>query len=319
MFNMYKYQLTIIIPHYNTPDLLDTMLASIPQKEEVQIIVVDDNSTQKQQELQNVLDKHSSKNLEFYISPHTEHSTGLCRNVGLDHALGKWILFGDADDYYTDGWFNIIRDFFDSDYDLVFFQPTSIVLSTGEAGTRHQMYVDKIRAYCKNPNPQTELLLRYDIASVCLKLHRRSMIEKHNIRFERGLAEDTLFSAECGKQCEKLTCINRTLYCVTERSGSKTAAISKELYDQRVKVKIRKCGMLYKILDDDGISFLHLENVGLQILYSAFADKMGIRKVMEYVKLLRKEGVPVINRKHANPFTFLRIFLNSVNARLRRR
>ncbi|MGM9592662.1 MAG: glycosyltransferase family 2 protein [Oscillospiraceae bacterium] len=316
---MDKYQLSIIIPHYNTPDLLDTMLTSIPQREDVQVIVVDDNSTRELQELQNVLNKHSSKNLEFYISPHTEHSTGLCRNVGLDHALGKWILFGDADDYYTNGWLDIVQEFFDSDYDLVFFQPTSIVLSTGEAGTRHQMYEDKIRTYCNDPTPQNELLLRYDTASVCLKLHRRSLIEKHNIRFEQGLAEDTLFSAECGKCCEKLACINKALYCITERSGSKTAAISKSLYDQRVKVKIRKCGMLYKILDDESIVFLQLENVGLQVLYSAFADKMGIRKIVEYARLLRAEGVPIINRKHANPFTLFRRFLKSVIGRLRRR
>ena len=316
---MDKYQISIIIPHYNTPDLLDTMLASIPQREDVQVIVVDDNSTRELQELQNVLKKHSSKNLEFYINPNAEHSTGLCRNVGLDHALGKWILFGDADDYYTVGWFDIIQEFFDSDYDLVFFQPTSIVLSTGEAGTRHQMYVDKIRTYCDNPTPQNELLLRYDTASVWLKLHRRSLIEKHCIRFERGLAEDTLFSAECGKHCKKLTCINKTIYCVTERRGSKTASISKELYDQRVKVKIRKCGMLYKILDDESIVFLQLENVGLQTLYSAFADKMGIKKIVEYARLLRAEGVPIINRKHANPITLFRRFLKSVIGRLRRR
>lgn len=316
---MDKYQLSIIIPHYNTPDLLDTMLASIPQREDVQVIVVDDNSTRELPELQNVLNKHSSKNLEFYINPNAEHSTGLCRNVGLDHALGKWILFGDADDYYTVGWFDIIQEFFDSDYDLVFFQPTSIVLSTGEAGTRHQMYVDKIRTYCDNPTPQNELLLRYDTASVCLKLHRRSLIEKHCIRFERGLVEDTLFSAECGKHCKKLTCINKTIYCITERRGSKTASISKELYDQRVKVKIRKCGMLYKILDDESIVFLQLENVGLQTLYSAFADKMGIKRVVEYARLLRAEGVPIINRKHANPITLFRRFLKSVIGRLRRR
>lgn len=315
---MDKYQLSIIIPHYNTPDLLDTMLTSIPQREDVQVIVVDDNSTRELQELQNVLNKHSSKNLEFYINPHTEHSTGLCRNVGLDHALGKWILFGDADDYYTNGWLDIIQEFFDSDYDLVFFQPTSIVLSTGEAGTRHQMYEDKIRTYCNDPTPQNELLLRYDTASVCLKLHRRSLIEKHNIRFEQGLVEDTLFSAECGKCCEKLACINKALYCITERSGSKTAAISKSLYDQRVKVKIRKCGMLYKILDDESIVFLQLENVGLQVLYSAFADKMGIRKIVEYARLLRAEGVPIINRKHFSLIKIGHALVHSIYNRLKK-
>jgi len=35
---------SIIIPHKNTPDLLQKCIDSIPHREDVQIIVVDDNS-----------------------------------------------------------------------------------------------------------------------------------------------------------------------------------------------------------------------------------------------------------------------------------
>ncbi|MBQ5474281.1 MAG: glycosyltransferase, partial [Lachnospiraceae bacterium] len=36
---------SIIIPHYNIPDLLMRCLKSIPVSEDIQVIVVDDNST----------------------------------------------------------------------------------------------------------------------------------------------------------------------------------------------------------------------------------------------------------------------------------
>lgn len=39
---MYKY--SIIIPHYNIPELLQRCLDSIPERDDVQVIVVDDNS-----------------------------------------------------------------------------------------------------------------------------------------------------------------------------------------------------------------------------------------------------------------------------------
>ena len=39
-----KKVLTIIIPHYNSPKLLDKLLDSIPEREELEVIVVDDNS-----------------------------------------------------------------------------------------------------------------------------------------------------------------------------------------------------------------------------------------------------------------------------------
>ena len=42
-----EYNVSIIIPHYNSPDLLAVLLDSIPEKEDIQIIVVDDNSTKK--------------------------------------------------------------------------------------------------------------------------------------------------------------------------------------------------------------------------------------------------------------------------------
>jgi glycosyltransferase involved in cell wall biosynthesis len=35
---------SIIIPHKNTPELLQRCLASIPKREDIQIIVIDDNS-----------------------------------------------------------------------------------------------------------------------------------------------------------------------------------------------------------------------------------------------------------------------------------
>ncbi len=38
--------LTIIIPHFNTVKTLETLLDSIPEKDDVQIIVVDDKSDQ---------------------------------------------------------------------------------------------------------------------------------------------------------------------------------------------------------------------------------------------------------------------------------
>jgi glycosyltransferase involved in cell wall biosynthesis len=41
-----KKDLSIIIPHYNSIDLLKILLNSIPKKENIQIIVIDDKSTE---------------------------------------------------------------------------------------------------------------------------------------------------------------------------------------------------------------------------------------------------------------------------------
>lgn len=314
---MSKYKLSIIIPHYNTPKLLDKMLSSIPKRDDVQVIVVDDNSEVGVQELLALKSKYD--NIELYTSHYCTHSTGLCRNIGIEHSKGRWIMFGDADDYYTDGWFRKIEPYFDTDYDLVYFLPTSIDLETGECGTRHEMYVSKIQEYANSPCKKSEMLLRYDVASVCLKMHSSRLIKGECIRFEENLAEDTLFSVECGIKAKKVACLNEIIYCITQHHGSKTSNVSKELYDQRVKVKIRKCGMLYQVLPGEYLPYIGLENAGLQILYSAFADGMGFRKVYEYTKLLKRENVPIINWRYFNPVALVSKLVMSIRNRIARK
>lgn len=314
---MSEYKLSIIIPHYNTPKLLDKMLSSIPKREDVQVIVIDDNSDLCSQEL--LLLKNKYDNVEFYTSSYSIHSTELCRNIGIERSKGRWLMFGDADDYYTDGWLEKLESFFDSDYDLVYFLPTSIDLETGKCGTRHEMYVSKILGYAHNPCKKNEIILRYDVASVCLKMHSSRLIKDECIRFEENLAEDTLFSVECGIKAKKVACLGETIYCITQHHGSKTSNVSRELYDQRVKVRIRKCGMLYRVLPGEYLPYIGLENVGLQILYSAFADGMGFREVHEYTKLLKKENVPIINWRYFNPVALISKLVKSMYNRIARK
>ena len=107
---------TIIIPHYNCPDLLNRLLDSIPQRMDLEIIVIDDNS---------FLDKRPKvcRNDVKVIQLQAEESkgAGYARNVGIKHAVGEWLLFADSDDYYMNNFVNKLDDFKDSKYDIIFF------------------------------------------------------------------------------------------------------------------------------------------------------------------------------------------------------
>ena len=92
-------KLSIIIPHYNRPHYLRTLLLSIPHLEEIQVIVVDDKSTEYQQEYECLKKEFSDRNIEFYDNDEVK-SAGTCRNIGLRHAAGDWLLFADSDDYF---------------------------------------------------------------------------------------------------------------------------------------------------------------------------------------------------------------------------
>ena len=77
---------SIIIPHKEIPDLLMRCLRSIPVSEDIQVIVVDDNSADADTYL-DTYPELSRPYLEF-IRTKTGGGAGYARNVGLDHAKG---------------------------------------------------------------------------------------------------------------------------------------------------------------------------------------------------------------------------------------
>lgn len=81
---------TIIIPHHNTPDLLNKCIKSIPDRKDIQIIVIDDNSDP------NIVNSEtfhiSERNNVEIIFNKIGKGAGHARNIGLDRAKGKWLF-----------------------------------------------------------------------------------------------------------------------------------------------------------------------------------------------------------------------------------
>lgn len=286
-------KVSIIIPHFNSPDLLSVLLSSIPNSEIIQIIVVDDNSTEHLEEL-NLL-KEKNKRVEFYRNETGKNSAGTCRNIGLDHAKGEWLLFADSDDFFIDGWFQKICPYFDTDLQIIYFRPTSIELDTGCEGTRHLMYSDKVDAYLLDESHENEIRLRYAFPVPWSKLIRRSFVEEHRIRFEPlRVSNDEWFSLLCGYHVRRFACSCETIYCVTTHSGSLTTIPSKTNYDIRQRVYIHKFGFLHQHLTTSELHALDLDYMPLYILYNTAIGGYGLKNVFEYRRLLRKENVPLV-------------------------
>ena len=126
---------SIIIPHKEIPDLLMRCLRSIPVSEDIQVIVVDDNSA----DADTYLDKYpelSRPYLEF-IRTTKGGGAGYARNVGLDRAKGKWLLFADADDFFTDNLYDIITKYQNHQVDMILFKADSIESITMKPSNRH--------------------------------------------------------------------------------------------------------------------------------------------------------------------------------------
>ena len=94
---MYSTLFSLIIPQRNALTTLPRLFNSVPEREDVEIILVD-NSPEPITKEQVGIDR----NYQLLWSSPTRFAGG-ARNEGIDHAKGEWLIFSDADDYFALG------------------------------------------------------------------------------------------------------------------------------------------------------------------------------------------------------------------------
>lgn len=208
---------SVIIPHYNIPNLLIRCLKSIPVTEDIQVIVVDDNSPNAETYLNKYPDL-SRPYLEF-IRTTKGGGAGYARNVGMEHAKGKWLLFADADDFYADGMYDIISQWKDSDADVIYFK-NQCVSSDDLTRSFSNMcsYNDYIDTCIKEGD---ERFVRLMFCVPWCKLYRRGFVEHRSFRFDEvPYSNDVFFSFCTGYYARKIEVVDTILYVYTRRKES---------------------------------------------------------------------------------------------------
>ena len=231
---------TIIIPHKNIPHLLKRCLDSIPQRIDTQIIVIDDNSNILEIDDVNLLylpEKYPNvqwlfsaklidiqlKNLIAHINCLVIHNgscrkgAGYARNLGLEHAKGKWIIFADADDFFNKNINTELNNYIDNQNDIIFFRAESFNLQTNSVGKRHVYingYIDKIK---KSGKWRKAIFLHTPWG----KFIKRDLIEQNNLRFEEIPSNnDFLFGVKTNFLAKGKIISDSSIYTVTERKKS---------------------------------------------------------------------------------------------------
>lgn len=214
-----QYTLSIIIPHYQSFDFLRTCLSSIPNADFIQVIVIDDKSPDWMKFEEGL--KQDYPYVNFQSAP-KNGGAGAARNLGLQFASGKWLMFADADDYFTPNAFDIIKESFDSKADIVYFEADSIDLATGMSSDRHQHINSFVDAY-DSQNEVSEGNLRFRCYGPVCKMIRRTVVTAHQIQFDEvKYANDVMFSAKVGYYAKTITAVKQPIYCITTSSNSLT-------------------------------------------------------------------------------------------------
>lgn len=118
-----KPEITVIIPVYNEEDLVERALMSVPRRRDIQIVVLDDGSTDGS--WANMLEWWDKFAGEFHKSSmihrwDENHGVASAMNLGFSLAEGDYIVSLSADDYYLVE-FDRFKPYLDGKNDLVYF------------------------------------------------------------------------------------------------------------------------------------------------------------------------------------------------------
>ena len=214
-------QFSIIIPHKDIPSLLVRCLDSIPKREDIQVIVVDDNSNPDIVDFAHFPERER-EGLEVYFAQRSG-GTGSAQNIGLEHAVGKWVMFLGADDFFTEEVGSFLDRMEDAPEDLIFFDHRSVLSDDITTSVDRSTYLSRmINNYLNGQIDEQYLRCKYIVATC--KLIRRDLIEKHHIRFnETKWSNDNFFSAQVSCYADSIRVCNDVIYVMTVRNGSLTS------------------------------------------------------------------------------------------------
>ncbi|MEQ3443408.1 glycosyltransferase family 2 protein [Pseudoalteromonas sp. BZP1] len=284
------FQLSIIIPHYNSSESLRDLLFSIPVNKVIEVIVVDDNSYPL---LPNSL-INDNKHVKFIKNTRGKGAGG-ARNTALKVASGRWLVFADADDYFvTDGINKILSAIREAKAeDIIFFVPCSTYSGTDKSASRHIKYKDLICEFLKEPSYNNNIKLLFSHYVPWSKVIKRKLVVDNEILFDETLiANDGMFSAKCSLKSKEIKCYLDCVYNVTVSEGSLTQVKNIELFRVRLEVFCR----MYHYLPNN---IKHI--IGMSPLALIYMSRIyGIKEVFRSIKYILDNKVSFFKYLNAN-------------------
>lgn len=207
--------ISLIIPIYNASSYLSSTLETLlsPSSPSIEIILVDDGSTD---ESPAICDEYARKDGRIKVFHEAHHGVAHSRQVGLDHAIGEYILYVDVDD-------QVQPDMISEMYQLAEVQQADMVICDYRELTHHgEVY------HAQKPTALDGVTILDDILNGRLygalwnKMMRREWLMKTKASFPQELTmrEDLIFLSQCLTYASKIAYIPKAFYGYERRNAS---------------------------------------------------------------------------------------------------
>lgn len=218
-------KVSVIVPVYNAEKSLENTLKSVLRQElkEIEIILVDDGSTDKSGE---IINKY--KNKDSRIKAIFQKNTGVsgARNTGIKFATGRYIGFVDSDDLVvSDMFIKMYKKAINNNADIVC---CGIVLESNYKKieikpTNKEMVIkylfDKEKYIYKDAYIDA---WRKGFSECCNKIYKREIINYNNLYFDvnKKYGEDHEFNLKVFTKANNIVLLPDTLYLYNRKNNN---------------------------------------------------------------------------------------------------
>lgn len=230
---------SVVVPVYNSAPWLDQCVTSVLGQTGVtlELICVNDGSVDESRE---ILAKYAEADERVHIIDQPNSGQSVGRNVGLDAARGRYVIYLDSDDYWDlDGLADLVRRADEDQLDLLMLESHAVRDGDvdDEVWNRYSRYYPRHAEYSevrKGINMMVAMRRGHDYrAHVGLYLARTSYVRSTGIRFIPGIVhQDNPYTFALLMDAERVAHTKTDLYARRLRPGStittlKTASSAK--------------------------------------------------------------------------------------------
>lgn len=281
-------KVSIIVPVYNVENYLEKCLKSLVEQtlEDLEIIIVNDGSTDKSQK---IIDKYAKKYSNIISIEKENGGVSEARNLGLKKAKGEYIGFLDSDDWVDKNMYKkLYQKAKSEDFDIV-------------ACDTYAVYPDKLEKISSNirhDNVSNKELMIDAYAVIWNKIYKKDLIK--GITFKKGMnfCEDVEFLYMVYSKVKKVGVIHEPLHNYLQREGSLTYVYDKKLYKLIEAmddiIEYYKKNKIFEEYKDE------LEYTYARYLYATFLKRIAKTKNKEEFKKAVNIVIEKVNKEFPN-------------------
>lgn len=281
--------ISVIVPVYNMDKYVNRAIDSLLHQtyKDYEIILVDDGSTDKSGD---ICDEFARNEEIIRVVHKVNGGLSSARNVGMDHAKGKYVIFPDPDDWVEPNYLQFL-------YDLQQKYDVNLAISghfvDDNKGSR--VHNKNGKECILTRNESLELVLRsYGFCGFAWnKLYNLELIKEYDLKFnlEFGMAQDLYFAFEYLLKCERVAYNPIPTYHYFQHEGGVTnSSLTKRKVSGLLTFQsLRELAMKEAPFVADIVSGT-IANLCLTFIYIYFDTKMNDKEMLTKLCASMKEN-----------------------------